>query len=50
MELVETLAEQIATLLLAHPRVTCVRVRLEKLETGSGIVGVEIERARSSVE
>ena len=45
VELVETLAEQIASLLLAHPRITRVRVRLEKLETGSGIVGVEIERA-----
>ena len=48
VELVETLAERIASLLLAHPRVARVRVRLEKLETGSGIVGVEIERAREA--
>ena len=48
VELVETLAERIASLLLAHPRVARVRVRLEKLETGSGIVGVEIERAQEA--
>ena len=34
--LVETLAERIAGMLLAHPRVVKVSVRLEKLETGSG--------------
>lgn len=49
IELVETLAEQVAALLLAHARVARVRVRLEKLETGSGIVGVEIERTRDTV-
>lgn len=46
--LVETLAERIAALVLVHPRVTKVKVRVRKLETGSGIVGVEIERTRSA--
>lgn len=45
--LVETLAERIATLVLLHPRVTKTRVQVRKLETGSGIVGVEIERTRA---
>jgi dihydroneopterin aldolase len=43
---VETLAERIATLLLAHPRVRSVTVRVEKLEVGPGGVGVEITRER----
>jgi dihydroneopterin aldolase len=48
--LVETLAERIAALVLAHPRVTRVAVRVQKLDTGSGVVGVEIERtARGAV-
>jgi (5-formylfuran-3-yl)methyl phosphate synthase len=49
VELVETLAEQVAALLLAHRRVVRVRVRLEKLETGSGVVGVAIERTRDTM-
>jgi dihydroneopterin aldolase len=44
--LVETLAERIAAMLLEHPRVIRVRVQVEKLDTGSGIVGVAIERDR----
>ncbi|PYE89927.1 (5-formylfuran-3-yl)methyl phosphate synthase [Phyllobacterium leguminum] len=44
VELSETLAEEIATLILAHPRVMRVVVRVEKLELGPGGVGVEIER------
>jgi dihydroneopterin aldolase len=44
--LVETLAERIAELVLSHRRVMKVRVRVEKLDTGSGHVGIEIERAR----
>jgi dihydroneopterin aldolase len=44
--LVETLAEQIIAMLLAHPQVTKVAVRLEKLDTGQGVVGVAIERSR----
>jgi dihydroneopterin aldolase len=46
--LVETLAERIASMVLAHPRVAKVMVRVQKLETGSGTVGVEIERTRSA--
>lgn len=45
--LVETLAEQIIAMLLAHPRVRKVAVRLEKLDAGPGIVGVAIERSRA---
>ena len=44
--LVETLAEQIIAMLLAHPQVKKVGVRLEKLDTGQGVVGVAIERSR----
>jgi len=46
--LVETLAEQIAAVLLTHPRVTSVMVRVEKLEVGPGGAGVEIIRRRPS--
>ena len=45
--LVETLAERIAAMVLGHPRVTKVVVRVQKLDTGSGTVGVEIERTRT---
>lgn len=44
--LVEVLAERIAALLLTHPRVTGVTVRVEKLEVGPGGAGVEIIRSR----
>lgn len=44
--MVETLAERIAAMVLGHPRVTKVVVRVQKLTTGSGTVGVEIERSR----
>jgi len=43
---IETLAERIAVLVLAHPRVGTVTVRVEKLEIGPGGVGVEITRER----
>ncbi len=46
--LVETLAERIAALILTHPRVSSVTVRVEKLEVGSGAAGVEIVRHRPS--
>jgi (5-formylfuran-3-yl)methyl phosphate synthase len=46
--LIETLAERIAAMVLNHPRVTKVVVRVQKLETGSGTVGVEIERTRAA--
>jgi dihydroneopterin aldolase len=45
--LVETLAERIAGLVLAHPWVMKVTVRVEKLDTGSGSVGVAIERSHA---
>ena len=44
--LVEMLAERIAALILTHPRVAAVTVRVEKLEVGPGGVGVEIVRRR----
>jgi len=44
--LIETLAERIAVMLLAHARVMRVTVRVEKLEAGAGGVGVEITRER----
>ena len=44
--LAETLAEQVAAAVLAHPRAANVTVRVEKLDTGSGSVGVEITRDR----
>ncbi len=47
VELVETLAERIAEAVLAHPRVARVSVRIEKLETEAGVVGVAIERSRT---
>lgn len=46
IELVETLAERVAGLVLADPRATRVTVRVEKLEVGPGGVGVEIVRER----
>jgi dihydroneopterin aldolase len=44
--LVETLAERLAARLFRHPRVLKVKVRIEKLEAGDGVVGVAIERRR----
>lgn len=46
VQLAEALAEQVAAITLADPRVTRVTVRVEKLELGPGGVGVEIERTR----
>ena len=43
---VETLAERLAKLILAHPRATAVTIRAEKLDVGPGAVGVEITRER----
>ena len=42
----ETLAERVADLVLRHPRVVNVTVRVEKLDVGPGGVGVEIVRER----
>lgn len=47
VDLVETLAERIAAIVLAQPQVVKVLVRVQKLETGSGSVGVAIERAKA---
>jgi dihydroneopterin aldolase len=44
--LLETLAERIAALVLAHPWGQAVSVRVEKLDVGPGSVGVEIRRER----
>ena len=43
-ELVETLAERIAEQILGEPRVVRAVIRVEKLDTGPGSVGVEITR------
>ncbi len=50
INLVETLAEEIATMALIDNRVVGVRVKVEKLEAveGAASVGVEIERHRYS--
>jgi len=42
----ETLAERVAAAMLHHPLVVSARVRVEKLGTGPGGVGVEIVRQR----
>jgi len=44
INLVETLADEIATRCLAHPRAAMVRVKIEKLDKEPGAVGVEIVR------
>lgn len=44
--LLETLAERVAAVVLAHARAAGVTVRAEKLDVGSGTVGVEIRRMR----
>jgi (5-formylfuran-3-yl)methyl phosphate synthase len=46
VHLAETLAARIAALVLAHPQILSVTVRVEKLEVGPGSVGVEITRAK----
>ena len=48
VEFVETLAEEIAATVLAHPRVHLVRVTVEKLDIGPGAVGVTIQRHGSA--
>ena len=52
VNLVETLAEQVAALCLEDPRVRSARVRIEKLEAiaDAAAVGVEIERINSSAQ
>jgi dihydroneopterin aldolase len=46
INLVETLAERIAERCLADKRIVAVLVRVEKLERGPEVVGVEIVRPR----
>jgi dihydroneopterin aldolase len=47
INLVETLAEEVAKLCLAHPRAQSVKVMIEKLDKEPGAVGVEIVRSRA---
>jgi dihydroneopterin aldolase len=49
INLVETLAEEVARHCLAHPRAARVVVKIEKLDKEPGAVGVEIVRAKGSV-
>jgi dihydroneopterin aldolase len=46
VELLETLAERIARDLLGHPAIARLTLRLEKLDVGPAIVGIEIVRDR----
>ena len=46
INLVETLADEIATSCLEHPRAASVKVKIEKLDKEPGAVGVEIVRRR----
>jgi dihydroneopterin aldolase len=48
VDLVETLAEQIATAMLGHAQVVAIKVRVEKLDVIDGCVGIEIQRERSA--
>jgi dihydroneopterin aldolase len=49
INLVETLAEDVAARCLAHPRAARVRVKIEKLDKEPGAVGVEIVRSKENV-
>lgn len=46
VDFIETVAEEVAAIVLRHPRVQSVRVRVEKLDVVAGAVGVEIVRRR----
>jgi dihydroneopterin aldolase len=46
INLVETLAEEVANLCFDHPRAARVTVRIEKLDKEPGAVGVEIVRVK----
>ncbi len=46
VDFIETVAEDVAAIVLKHPRVREVRVRVEKLDVMAGSVGVEIVRGR----
>jgi dihydroneopterin aldolase len=47
INLVETLAEEVARQCLAHPRAASVTVRIEKLDKEPGAVGIEIMRSKA---
>jgi dihydroneopterin aldolase len=47
INLVETLAEEVALHCLAHPRAARVTVKIEKLDKQPGAVGVEIVRCKA---
>jgi dihydroneopterin aldolase len=47
IDFIETIAEEVAAIVLRHPRVREVRVKVEKLDVVEGSVGVEIVRRRS---
>lgn len=46
IDFIETVAEEVAAIVLRHPRVREVRVKVEKLDVVAGSVGVEIVRGR----
>ena len=48
VDFVETLAEEVAAILLQHARVRSVRVNIRKLDVIEGEVGIEIRRERAS--
>ena len=48
--LLETLAERVAERVLARPKAVRAFVRIEKLDRGSGALGVEVVRERDQVE
>ena len=48
VEFIETLAEEVAAIVLRHARVRGVRVKIQKLDVIEGAVGVEIRRERAS--
>ena len=48
VDFVETLAEEVAAVLLQHARVRSVRINIRKLDVIEGAVGVEIRRERAS--
>lgn len=47
INLVETLAEEVARHCLAHPRAASVTIKIEKLDKEPGAVGVEIVRSKA---
>lgn len=49
LNLLETLAERIADRVLLEPQARRIFVRIEKLDRGPGVLGVEIVRARTQV-